>query len=96
MMSGIISRAIVGDVDVGSPREHFSLSDREDQILCLVWQGKTELEMAHDLDLSLPTVRQYKRRLQVKVGAARPGEIIKCALDGTASIDVGISARREY
>lgn len=65
-----------------TPSKVFGLSEREGQVLIFIWQGLTEAEMAAELGLGIPTVRQYKARLQVKVGASRPSEIIRCAIEG--------------
>lgn len=60
-----------------APKELFSLSEREDQILRMIWDGRTTAEMATELGVTPDTVREYKKRLQAKVGAERPSVIIK-------------------
>jgi DNA-binding CsgD family transcriptional regulator len=94
-LSPVIDRVLVAGELIGSPREHYGLSEREDQILGLIWIGLTETEMAHELSLSESSVRQYKRRLQQKVGAQRPSEIIRRAFEGLPSITIEYSARRQ-
>lgn len=59
-----------------TPRELFNLSDREDEMLVMIWEGLTTKEMAARLGVKESTAREYKRRLQDKVGADRASRII--------------------
>jgi DNA-binding CsgD family transcriptional regulator len=65
----------------------YSLSDREEDVFIGLWLGKTDGEVASDLGISIGTVRQYKRRLQTKVGADRPSGIISAALRNLPHVD---------
>lgn len=63
-------------------RDHYALSLREDQVLARMWLGMSDGEIGFDLSISAATVREYKKRLQSKVGATRPSEILGCAIRG--------------
>lgn len=65
-----------------SARDWYGLSAREEDVLIGLWKGQTEGEIASDLALGIPTVRQYKKRLQYKVGAIRPSEILGATIRG--------------
>lgn len=71
---------VVGD-NIVYPKEAFGLSTREDQVLTLMWAGNTDSEIAFQLGLATATVRQYKQRLQAKIGADRPGSIMCCMMN---------------
>lgn len=74
--------AIVHGEDQASARDWYGLSRREDQVLMSICAGMTDQEIANSLAISVATVRQYKKRLQDKVGAKRPSEILAAAVRG--------------
>ncbi len=55
---------------------HERLTPREYQAFVLLISGKTVSEVAHALDLSLPTVSNHVARIRDKLGAASTGDII--------------------
>ncbi len=57
-----------------------SLSIRENEILCLVVDGKTSAEIAKCLSLSPKTVESYRSRMMQKLGVADLPELIKFAI----------------
>ena len=59
---------------------HESLSDREFQILCLLAQGKTTLQIAHDLHISDVTVRTYRIHIYEKMNIKSLPELIHYAI----------------
>jgi DNA-binding NarL/FixJ family response regulator len=64
------------------------LSLRENEILCLVVEGKTSAEIGRDLHLSPKTVESYRSRIMQKLGISDLPELIKYAIKhGLISLD---------
>jgi DNA-binding NarL/FixJ family response regulator len=65
-----------------------SLSVRENEILCLVVEGKTSAEIGRSLHLSPKTVESYRSRMMQKLGVSDMPELIKFAIkNGLISVD---------
>ncbi|OGO28380.1 MAG: DNA-binding response regulator [Chloroflexi bacterium RBG_16_54_11] len=65
-----------------------SLSLRESEILCLVVDGKTSVEIGKSLNLSPKTVESYRSRMMQKLGVSDLIELIKFAIkNGLISLD---------
>jgi DNA-binding NarL/FixJ family response regulator len=65
-----------------------SLSMRENEILCLVVEGKTSAEIGKKLNLSPKTVESYRSRMMQKLGISDLTELVKFALkNGLISLD---------
>ena len=65
-----------------------SLSMRENEILCLVVEGKTSAEIGKSLNLSPKTVESYRSRMMQKLGISDLAELIKFAIKhGLISLD---------
>ncbi len=59
---------------------HELLSDREYQVLCLLASGKGVKDIAHELQLSSPTVATYRARVLSKLGLSTTVELVRYAL----------------
>lgn len=57
-----------------------SLSLRENEILCLVVEGKTSAEIGQSLHLSPKTIDSYRSRMMQKLGVSDFTELIKFAI----------------
>ena len=57
-----------------------SLSIRENEILCMVVEGKTSAEIGYNLHLSPKTVDSYRSRMMQKLGVSDFAELIKFAI----------------
>jgi DNA-binding NarL/FixJ family response regulator len=65
-----------------------SLSMRENEILCMVVEGKTSAEIGQSLHLSPKTVDSYRSRMMQKLGISDMPELIKFAIrHGLISLD---------
>ena len=65
-----------------------SLSMRENEILCMVVEGKTSAEIGKSLHLSPKTVESYRSRMMQKLGVSDMSELIKFAIKhGLISVD---------
>ena len=65
-----------------------SLSIRENEILCLVVEGKTSAEIGRSLNLSPKTIDSYRSRMMQKLGVSDFPELIKFAIKhGLISLD---------
>lgn len=65
-----------------------SLSVRENEILCLVVEGRTSAEIGKQLSLSPKTVESYRSRMMQKLGISDFPELIKFAIKhGLISLD---------
>jgi two-component system, NarL family, invasion response regulator UvrY len=69
---------------LGRPQEvssHELLSDREYQIMCMIASGKTSMEIAAELSLSVKTVSTYRARLLKKMGMKGNADIIRYVIE---------------
>ncbi len=57
------------------------LSDRERQVLALVGAGRTDREIAHELYISLATVRSHLDRIRDKTGCRRRPDLTRLAIE---------------
>lgn len=65
-----------------------SLSLRESEILCLVVEGKTSVQIGNVLNLSPKTVESYRSRMMDKLGVSDLTELMKFAIKhGLISLD---------
>ncbi len=65
-----------------------SLSARENEILCMVVEGKTSAQIGKSLNLSPKTVESYRSRMMQKLGISDLPELIKFAIKhGLISLD---------
>jgi DNA-binding NarL/FixJ family response regulator len=55
---------------------HESLSDREYQVLVMIAAGRTLTQIAEDLNLSVKTVSEYRKRLLEKMRLETNAELI--------------------
>jgi len=53
-----------------------TLSDREKQVLSLAAKGETDEGIAHNLEISISTVRGYWLRIRSKIGGASRAELV--------------------
>jgi two-component system, NarL family, invasion response regulator UvrY len=60
---------------------HQTLSDREDEVLRLIANGKTPTEIADHLSLSVKTVSTYRARLLEKLRLKTTADLIRYAVD---------------
>lgn len=59
---------------------HETLSDREYQILCLIAAGRTLTQIAEELNISVKTVSEYRKRLLEKMRLETNAELIHYSL----------------
>ena len=59
---------------------HEALSDRESQILCLIAAGRTLTQIAEELNISVKTVSEYRKRLLEKMRLETNAELIHYGL----------------
>jgi DNA-binding NarL/FixJ family response regulator len=65
-----------------------SLSMRENEILCMVVEGKTSAEIGKRLHLSPKTIDSYRSRMMQKLGVSDYPELVKFAIKhGLISLD---------
>ena len=57
------------------------LSSKEQTILRLISDGKTSVQIAEELCLSLPTIKWYRKSIKAKFDAATTVEVIKKAIE---------------
>lgn len=60
---------------------HESLSDREFQVLKLMAQGRSQVDIATELNLSTSTINTYRSRVLEKLGLKTNAELIHYALE---------------
>ena len=72
----------VPDLDTGHARSPIDrLSARERQVLQLVVEGRTSIEIARMIHLSPSSVQTYRSRLMVKLGVSDVPSLVKFALE---------------
>ncbi len=65
---------------ISDQKPHEFLSDRELQIMILLAQGKTQVEISNELALSTSTVNTYRSRILEKLNLRSNAEIIRYAI----------------
>jgi DNA-binding CsgD family transcriptional regulator len=73
------------------PQSQFALTAREREILALVAQGDTDVDIAEALFISVRTVRSHLDRIRDKTGRRRRADLTRLAYEQRA-IDRGGSA----
>jgi len=77
-----LAERLAMDVGRGADRPpHELLSDREQQVLCLLASGKGIKEIAGGLCLSAPTVATYRARLLAKLSLSSTADLVRYALE---------------
>jgi len=61
--------------------DHYTLSEREFEVLVLLSQGQSVKNIAQSLTLSIKTVSTYRARLLDKLQLTNTAELIRYALD---------------
>ena len=64
----------------------FGLSEREQQVLSLMLEGREAREIAQRLEVAQSTVAEYLKRLYIKVGAANRNEMLARVFDTSADL----------
>ena len=67
------------EITTGRP-PHESLSDREDQVMCMIASGKTLKEIAEKLSLSIKTISTYRSRILEKMNMKSNAELTHHAI----------------
>jgi len=81
-ISSKLAEILVNDFDKTSDNPaHEILSEREFQVLCLIADGKTQVEIAQELALSPTTINTYRNRILTKLNLKTNAELIKYALN---------------
>ncbi len=90
-LTGAVSEYIIGKVIneiEGKPHKETLLTDREQEIMQLVADGKSAKEIAKVLFISPRTVENYKNSLLKKLGLKKTADLIKYAIKhGIVDID---------
>ena len=64
-----------------------ALTNREQEILQLIWSGLKNKEIAHRLKISVKTVEAHRATMMKKVRVSNTAQLLKAALQG-GMIDV--------
>jgi DNA-binding NarL/FixJ family response regulator len=79
MSSSVISRFMRGETEKPmSPVE--ILSDRELEVFRMLGQGKGTRQIAHDLELSIPTIQSFRNRIKEKLHLKTAPELVLRAI----------------
>jgi DNA-binding NarL/FixJ family response regulator len=79
-LTGRLSERLAADSNISSPPQNIELSERESEILHLLADGLTNLEIADRLFTSRRTVEGHRLSLLQKTGARNGLELIKLAM----------------
>jgi len=81
-LSPALAEAIPDPLPSGHPKSPIdSLSARERQVLQLVVEGRTSLEIARMIHLSPSSVQTYRSRLMLKLGVSDVPSLVKFAIE---------------
>ena len=58
-----------------------NLSAKELDIIRMIADGRTSVQIAEKMNLSLPTIKWYRKRIKAKIGAATTVEVIRRAIE---------------
>ena len=62
-------------------KNHIELTRRERELLQLIAEGNTNMEIADNMCLGYETIRSYRKNLHLKLGAHNTAELTKIAMD---------------
>jgi two-component system invasion response regulator UvrY len=80
-VSSEVAERLIDELDANLEKPlHALLSDREFQVFRGIAQGKSSMEISHELSISVKTVGTYRMRLMEKMGISKNAEIIHYAL----------------
>jgi two-component system, NarL family, invasion response regulator UvrY len=80
-ISPTLAEKLAFSKDMGGDRPlHELLSNREFQVMQMMGHGKTAMEIAEELDLSVKTVSTYRARILKKMNLKSNAEIIRYAI----------------
>jgi two-component system invasion response regulator UvrY len=80
-VSPSLGEQLISDLQSGTHRfPHDALSNRENEILCLIASGKTVTEIAEHLVLSVKTVSTYRARVLEKMSMRTNAELMHYAM----------------
>jgi DNA-binding NarL/FixJ family response regulator len=86
MISGAVARDFLNGGGRESPLER--LSSRERQMLQIILEGKTSVEIASTFSLSVKTIETYRSRMMRKLGIRNLPSLVKFAIQhGITSLD---------
>lgn len=57
------------------------ISKKEHRIIQLIADGKTSQEIAEEMDLKLPTIKWYKKKLKAKFNVGSTALLIRVAIE---------------
>ena len=75
-----ISELLINSMAIQPPRAQ-KLSEREQEVLYLVAQGKTTRDIAHELFVSTRTIETHRANIMKKLEVHNTAELIKKAMD---------------
>jgi DNA-binding NarL/FixJ family response regulator len=79
-VSEVVAELLAGSVGKPGDSPHFSLSDREYQVMMLLAAGKTVSEIAAEIRLSVKTVSTYRARILDKMSLKNNAELMLYAI----------------
>lgn len=80
-ISESLTQQLLSGLDKDSDKPlHYSISNREFQVLFLIASGKTVSEIAIELSLSIPTISTYRARILEKMNMKNNAELINYAI----------------
>jgi DNA-binding NarL/FixJ family response regulator len=71
--------------DVGPPprrKRPEALTNREQEILQLIWAGYKNKEVAHRLKISVKTVEAHRANMMKKIRVSNTAQLLKAAIQG--------------
>ena len=57
------------------------ISKKELRIIQMIAEGKTSPEIAEELNLSLPTIKWYRKKLKAKFNVSSTAQLIRMAIE---------------
>ena len=78
-VSPTLAERLASDVASGHPL-HEMLSSREYEVLCMMASGKSVMQIADELALSLKTISTYRVRILQKMGMKKTAELVHYAI----------------
>ncbi len=79
-VSEVVAELLAGIVGKPGDSPHFSLSDREYQVMMLLAAGRTVSEIAAEIGLSVKTVSTYRSRILDKMNLKNNAELMLYAI----------------
>jgi DNA-binding NarL/FixJ family response regulator len=64
------------------PKKPEDLTTREQEILLLIWSGFTNMQIGHELEISVKTVEAHRANMMKKMRVSNTAQLLRTSIQG--------------